>query len=291
VLWWPRIVDVHVFRQALRAFALMGIIALAWHGNATVAWTRYLDSARRLLASAPGFIEWAPALAKLPAGEQRVLRRFNNDWVLEAMSLVLAPGGRLTTVVGQAGVPGWRPFDPFQLAQYRASRFWNMTPYLEAVAKQVMTEQGVQVPYLFGTMIEIPRAALTAAEIAEYAQFFSFGTNDLTQMTFGFSRDDAEGKFLKKYVEDKILPSNVFETIDTIGVGRLMKLAVTEGRAARANLKCGICGEHGGDPESIYFCHEIGLDYVSCSPFRVPIARLSAAQAAIRERVKVSIDK
>lgn len=162
---------------------------------------------------------------------------------------------------------------------------------LEAVAKQVMAEQGVEVPYLFGTMIEIPRAALTASEIAEYAQFFSFGTNDLTQMTFGFSRDDAEGKFLKKYVEDKILPSNVFETIDTVGVGRLMKLAVNEGRAARSNLKCGICGEHGGDPESIYFCHELGLDYVSCSPFRVPIARLSAAQAAIRERVKVSVDK
>ena len=162
---------------------------------------------------------------------------------------------------------------------------------LEAVAKEVMAEQKIDVPYLFGTMIEIPRAALTAGEIAEYAQFFSFGTNDLTQMTFGFSRDDAEAKFLKQYVEDKILPANVFESIDTVGVGRLMKLAVSEGRSARSNLKCGICGEHGGDPESIYFCHEIGLDYVSCSPFRVPIARLSAAQAAIRDRVKVSVDK
>jgi pyruvate,orthophosphate dikinase len=162
---------------------------------------------------------------------------------------------------------------------------------LEAEAKKVVQEQGVQIPYLFGTMIEIPRAALTAAEIAEYAQFFSFGTNDLTQTTFGFSRDDAEGKFLQRYVEQKILPTNPFETIDRAGVGRLMKIAVTEGRAARENLKCGICGEHGGDPESIYFCHELGLDYVSCSPFRVPIARLAAAQAAIRDRVVVAVDK
>ena len=163
---------------------------------------------------------------------------------------------------------------------------------LESVAKQVVEEQGVNVPYLFGTMIEVPRAALTSGEIAEYAQFFSFGTNDLTQMTFGYSRDDAEGKFLQRYVEQKILPRNPFETIDQVGVGRLMKMSVQEGRAVRSNLKCGICGEHGGDPESIYFCHEIGLDYVSCSPFRVPIARLAAAQAAIRGRMKVStLDK
>jgi pyruvate, orthophosphate dikinase len=162
---------------------------------------------------------------------------------------------------------------------------------LEEVAHLVCKEQGVEVPYLFGTMIEIPRAALTAGQIAEYAQFFSFGTNDLTQMTFGYSRDDAEGKFLQRYVEQKILPRNPFETIDTEGVGRLMKMATEEGRAVREGLKCGICGEHGGDPESIYFCHEIGLDYVSCSPFRVPIARLAAAQAAIRDRVKVSLDK
>ncbi len=144
---------------------------------------------------------------------------------------------------------------------------------------------------MFGTMIEIPRAALTADEIAEFAQFFSFGTNDLTQMTFGYSRDDAEGKFLKDYVEQKILPYNVFETIDRGGVGQLMRMGVEKGRAQRVGLKCGICGEHGGDPESVYFCHEIGLDYVSCSPFRVPIARLSAAQAALQERVKVTLDK
>ncbi|HCM74309.1 MAG TPA: pyruvate, phosphate dikinase [Armatimonadetes bacterium] len=162
---------------------------------------------------------------------------------------------------------------------------------LESVATEVQEEWGVKVPYMFGTMIEIPRAALTADEIAEFAQFFSFGTNDLTQMTFGYSRDDAEGKFLKDYVEQKILPYNVFETIDRGGVGQLMRMGVEKGRAQRAGLKCGICGEHGGDPESVYFCHDIGLDYVSCSPFRVPIARLSAAQAALQERVKVTLDK
>jgi pyruvate,orthophosphate dikinase len=161
---------------------------------------------------------------------------------------------------------------------------------LEAEAKKIVAEQGVEIPYTFGTMIEIPRAALTAGEIAQYAQFFSFGTNDLTQTTFGFSRDDAESKFLGKYVDQKILSRNPFETLDTVGVGRLMRGAVTEGRAARNGLKCGICGEHGGDPESIYFCQEIGLDYVSCSPFRVPIARLAAAQAAI-QYVNVTADK
>lgn len=158
---------------------------------------------------------------------------------------------------------------------------------LENVAKDMLADSGTNVEYMFGTMIEIPRAALTAAEIAEYAEFFSFGTNDLTQMTFGFSRDDAEGKFLGDYVEKKILPVNPFESIDQTGVGRLMRLAVDEGRGQRKGLKCGICGEHGGDPSSIYFCHEIGLDYVSCSPFRVPIARLAAAQAAIKENQAV----
>jgi pyruvate,orthophosphate dikinase len=162
---------------------------------------------------------------------------------------------------------------------------------LEATAKEVVKEQGVEIPYMFGTMIEIPRAALTAAEIAEYAQFFSFGTNDLTQMTFGYSRDDAEGKFLQRYVDQKILPYNVFETIDFAGVGKLMDMAVNDGRNTRNDLKCGICGEHGGDPDSIEFCHKIGLDYVSCSPFRVPIARLAAAQAALRGKTKVAVDK
>ncbi len=162
---------------------------------------------------------------------------------------------------------------------------------LEGEAKKIVQEQGVDIPYTFGTMIEIPRAALTAGDIAQYAQFFSFGTNDLTQTTFGYSRDDAEGKFLQQYVEQKILPRNPFETIDTTGVGRLMRMAVDEGRASRDGLKCGICGEHGGDPESIFFCQEIGLDYVSCSPFRVPIARLASAQAAIQGKVRVTADK
>ncbi|MHB8992943.1 MAG: pyruvate, phosphate dikinase [Chloroflexota bacterium] len=152
---------------------------------------------------------------------------------------------------------------------------------LEPVARQVMKDAGVDVHYKFGTMIEIPRAALTADEIARDAQFFSFGTNDLTQTTFGFSRDDAEGKFLLQYVDRKILPVNPFQTLDRSGVGKLIKMAVELGRGTRFDLEVGICGEHGGDPSSIEFCHMVGLNYVSCSPFRVPVARLAAAQAAI----------
>jgi pyruvate,orthophosphate dikinase len=152
---------------------------------------------------------------------------------------------------------------------------------LEEVAKQVMREKGVEVEYKFGTMIEVPRAALTAGEIARYAQFFSFGTNDLTQTTYGYSRDDAEGKFLLRYVEDKVLPANPFQELDRDGVGQLIKMCVEAGRATRPDLEVGICGEHGGDPSSIEFCHLAGLNYVSCSPFRVPIARLAAAQAAL----------
>jgi pyruvate,orthophosphate dikinase len=151
---------------------------------------------------------------------------------------------------------------------------------LEATAKKVVEEQGVAIPYEFGTMIEVPRGALTADEIAAEASFFSFGTNDLTQMTFGFSRDDSD-KFLKPYVAQKILPGDPFESIDQTGVGLLMEIAVEKGRKVRPGLKMGICGEHGGEPRSIAFCNKIGLDYVSCSPFRVPIARLAAAQAAI----------
>ncbi len=159
-------------------------------------------------------------------------------------------------------------------------------PRLEAIAKEVMEEKNVNFDYKFGTMIEIPRAAVTANEIAEVAEFFSFGTNDLTQMTFGYSRDDAERSFLLKYVEDGILPKNPFQTIDREGVGDLMKTAVTKGRAVRPELEVGICGEHGGDPSSIEFCHLIGQNYVSCSPFRVPVARLAAAHAAIKHQPK-----
>lgn len=154
---------------------------------------------------------------------------------------------------------------------------------LERVAKEVMAEKSCDVDYMFGTMIEIPRAALTADQIAEYAEFFSFGTNDLTQMTFGYSRDDAEGKFLTNYVEQKILPRNPFESLDTEGVGQLMEYALNKALPVRPNLKRGICGEHGGDPDSVKFCHKIGLNYVSCSPFRVPQARLAAAQAVVEE--------
>jgi pyruvate,orthophosphate dikinase len=154
---------------------------------------------------------------------------------------------------------------------------------LEEEAKAVMSERGIEVDYAFGTMIEIPRAALTADEIAEYAEFVSFGTNDLTQMTFGISRDDAEKEFLVQYLEEGILEKNPFTTIDPDGVGALMKIAIDKGRSAREGLEAGICGEHGGDPESIALCRRLGLDYVSCSPPRVPVARLAAAQAAINE--------
>jgi pyruvate,orthophosphate dikinase len=153
--------------------------------------------------------------------------------------------------------------------------------YLEATVRTVLDEAKTTVHYKFGTMIELPRAALTAGQIAQDAEFFSFGTNDLTQTTFGYSRDDAEGKFLRRYVEEKILPANPFETIDRDGVGRLMEIAVREGRATRPDLEVGICGEHGGDPESIALCEELGLNYVSCSPYRVPVARLAAAHARL----------
>jgi len=151
------------------------------------------------------------------------------------------------------------------------------------VARDVEERWRAGVRYLIGTMIEIPRAALTAAEIAEEAEFFSYGTNDLTQTTLGLSRDDA-GKFLPLYIERRVIPDDPFQTIDRSGVGALMRIGTEAGRRARPKLKVGICGEHGGDPASIEFCHDLGLDYVSCSPYRVPIARLAAAQAALRER-------
>jgi len=154
---------------------------------------------------------------------------------------------------------------------------------LEAEVTRIVETSGQQVDYKFGTMIEVPRGALTADEIAEHAEFFSFGTNDLTQMGFGYSRDDAEGKFLMQYVDRKILPDNPFQVLDVAGIGQLVRIGVEKGRAAKPKLKIGICGEHGGDPQSIAFCHEVGLDYVSCSPFRVPVARLAAAQAAITQ--------
>ncbi len=170
-----------------------------------------------------------------------------------------------------------------ELARQRAS--------LEEEAALVMNETGVDIDYQFGTMIEIPRAALTARQIVEHAEFVSFGTNDLTQMTYGISRDDAEKAFLVKYLEEGILDRNPFASIDEEGVGRLMSIAVREGRAARPGLEAGICGEHGGDPASIAFCRSLGLDYVSCSPPRVPVARLAAAQAALRDAAPTDISE
>jgi pyruvate, orthophosphate dikinase len=154
---------------------------------------------------------------------------------------------------------------------------------VERVAREVLAERKVELPYLVGTMIELPRAALTADQVAKHAEFFSFGTNDLTQTTFGLSRDDA-ARFLPFYVDHDILPCDPFVSIDREGVGQLIRWAVEKGRTTRANLKVGICGEHGGDPSSVEFCHDVGFNYVSCSPFRVPIARLAAAQAVLKAR-------
>ena len=159
----------------------------------------------------------------------------------------------------------------------------TMRAEAEGVIADVLKARRKKIDVLIGTMIELPRAALVAGDIAESAEFFSFGTNDLTQTTYGFSRDDVEGKFLSKYLELGLLKANPFETLDQSGVGRLVRIAVAEGRAARAGLKVGICGEHGGDPASVEFCHAAGLDYVSCSPFRVPVARLAAAHAALKD--------
>jgi pyruvate,orthophosphate dikinase len=152
---------------------------------------------------------------------------------------------------------------------------------LEEEAQAVLREQQAKVAFQFGTMIEVPRAALIADRIAEFAEFFSFGTNDLTQTTFGISRDDAETGFLSEYLQKGILTRNPFATLDEAGVGQLMEIGVKLGRGRRGNLEIGICGEHGGDPSSVDFCHRAGLDYVSCSPFRVPVARLAAAHAAL----------
>lgn len=157
----------------------------------------------------------------------------------------------------------------------------NQVAVIHDAAEQVQKETGQKIKYLVGTMIEIPRGALTADAIAETAEFFSFGTNDLTQTTLGMSRDDM-GSFLNKYTEEGIFKANPFASIDVAGVGQLMKIAVKKGRESRPKIKLGICGEHGGDPHSVHFCHELGLDYVSCSPYRVPVARLAAAQAAVQ---------
>lgn len=166
----------------------------------------------------------------------------------------------------------------------------NQKKIIRRVAQEVMEKHQVKIEYMIGTMIEIPRAAITADEIAREAEFFSFGTNDLTQTNFGLSRDDGAG-FLAYYLAHGIWKNNPFETIDIKGVGELMKMAVQKGRKTRPHLKVGICGVHGGDPRSIYFCHQIGLDYVSCSAYQVPIARLAAAQISLKDpKVSEKVD-
>src|SRR5581483_11340332 len=160
----------------------------------------------------------------------------------------------------------------------------------DQVIAEVEAATGTQLKLAIGTMIELPRAALTAGQIAEAAEFFSFGTNDLTQTVWGFSRDDVEASFFTAYLEKGIFGVSPFETIDKAGVGRLVQIATDEGKAARPTLKLGVCGEHGGDPDSVHFFHNVGLDYVSCSPFRVPVARLEAARAAVQQKREGRVD-
>jgi len=169
-----------------------------------------------------------------------------------------------------------------------AKEFKHQREVVDRVAKEVMEQYGVEIEYKVGTMIELPRAALTSDEIAKYAEFFSFGTNDLTQTTFGFSRDDV-AKFLNLYIEKGILPYDPFQSLDVVGVGELVRIGTERGKKVRPDLEVGICGEHGGEPRSIAFCHKVGLDYVSCSPYRVPVARLAAAKAVVEEESKSDI--
>ena len=200
---------------------------------------------------------------------------------------IIAAACELTKDTGKTGGGGNRREDTAIVPEIMIPLVGHVNEYkflkerLEKVIKKTMEEYNMEIKYEMGTMIEIPRAALTAGEIAKEAEFFSFGTNDLTQMTFGFSRDDS-GKFTKVYLDQKILPEDPFQSVDQEGVGLLMKMAIDEGRKANSKLNIGICGEHGGDPKTVEFCHKIGLNYVSCSPYRVPVARLAAAQAVLR---------
>jgi pyruvate,orthophosphate dikinase len=171
-----------------------------------------------------------------------------------------------------------------------AEELHHQAELVHEVGKQIMGEHGMTIDYTVGTMIELPRAALTASQIAEHADFFSFGTNDLTQTTFGLSRDDS-GRFLSKYIDTKVISDDPFQVLDRDGVGQLVKIGTERGRSVKPNLKVGICGEHGGEPNSIAFFDEIGIDYVSCSPFRVPIARLAAAQVALKGNKQSAADK
>jgi len=195
--------------------------------------------------------------------------------ILEAAANVVAAGGKPVQL--EIMIP---------LVGYKAE-LDRLATRIAEVAEDIRQAKGSVPEYMIGTMIELPRAALRAAEIAETAEFFSFGTNDLTQTTLGLSRDDA-GMFLNEYINKGVITRDPFVSIDVDGVGELIRIAATRGRQTRNSLKLGICGEHGGDPDSIRFCHDTGLDYVSCSPFRVPVARLAAAQAALAERKRKS---
>jgi pyruvate,orthophosphate dikinase len=180
---------------------------------------------------------------------------------------------------------GKRPFPEVMIPLVgSAPELENQKKIVNRLAREVMKNEDVNFEFLIGTMIELPRACVTADAIAEHAQFFSFGTNDLTQTTFGFSRDDV-GSFMPRYIDSQIIKNDPFQSIDQVGVGELVKLGVQKGRSTNSKLKIGICGEHGGDPESISFFHNIGLNYVSCSPFRVPVSRLAAAQATIKSKL------
>ena len=240
------------------------------------------------------------ALAKTQGKSVAYIKQVIND-LHEFNPMMGHRGCRLTVTYPEIGVMQTRAIIKAALAVQGRHPDWQVVPEIMIplvgevkeykfvknivvkTADELIAASGVALKYEVGTMIEIPRAALTADEIAKEADFFCFGTNDLTQMTFGFSRDDA-GKFLPAYYANKIYESDPFARLDTIGVGKLMEMAVKLGKAANPKLHCGICGEHGGDPSSIEFCNEIGLNYVSCSPYRVPIARLSAAQAAIKAK-------
>jgi pyruvate,orthophosphate dikinase len=195
--------------------------------------------------------------------------------ILEAAANVVAAGGKPVQLEIMVPLVGFK------------AELDRLAARIALVAEDIKKTKGSVPEYMIGTMIELPRAALRAAEIAETAEFFSFGTNDLTQTTLGLSRDDA-GMFLNEYINKGVIARDPFVSIDVDGVGELISIATTRGRQTRNSLKLGICGEHGGDPASIRFCHDTGLDYVSCSPFRVPVARLAAAQAALAQRGKKS---
>jgi pyruvate,orthophosphate dikinase len=235
------------------------------HGHRKKRERRLLDAVRRLHEANPMLGLRGVRLGVVIPG----LFAMQTRAIMEAAAARLKAGGDIIPEIMIPLVASVRELDLVRLT-------------VDRVAAEVQREQDLEIPHLVGTMIELPRAALTAGEIAESAEFFSFGTNDLTQMTWGFSRDDVEASFFSTYLEQGVFPVSPFESLDLDGVGALVRTAVERGRATRPDLHLGICGEHGGDPASIHFFDEVGLDYVSCSPFRVPVARLEAGRSAVR---------